>query len=501
MMLNSRLRALPAAGRRAVEQSNAAKTEQADVKDKVILIHPRIFERQYESLPLAPLMLAATLEESGFRPVVVDQATDEDYRETISKHIDEAIYVGISAISGDQIRFGLEICDYVREISPSTPVVWGGRHASALPEQTARDRRVDIVVHGEGDLTAVELAKAIQEGRALEEVKGITFKKNSGMVTTPHSESIRDLNMLPGIPWHLFDFNKYYSGRRKRRLAVQTGRGCPYSCTFCSHKTDAEETFREFNPEHILDNIEQVIKEHGIDTVDLYEPFFVSDSARVKEFCRGLIERNIDVDWTASARANNFWKLPADVLQLMRKSGCRYLTFGFESGSRRTLKRISKRIEVEDILSSVKVCREYNIIPEACFIVGFPFETPEDTLATMKVIAQVRKICSSVVFHVQMYTAFPGSILHNECLDHFGLKSPGSLAEWGDYAAWRNHRPWLSKRQKYFLRLLNGSIYASSLEYLLRERPEIRFARPVHHMVCSAYSIYLNLFGGIIKKV
>jgi anaerobic magnesium-protoporphyrin IX monomethyl ester cyclase len=470
------------------------------MRKTVILLHPRVFDHKHSGVPLAPLMLAATLREAGFKPLIIDQATEENYQKTISRNLSDTLYVGVSAMTGSQIQFGLDMCDYIRKRSPDTPIVWGGRHASALPIQTLNDSRADIVVHGEGDFIAVEIAKAIAENSSLENVKGISFKKNDKIVTTPRTNAIRDLDSLPMIPWGLFDLEKYNAGRKEKTLSIQTGRGCPYSCTFCSHKIDKTEFFRVFSPTYILDNIEEAVKKYGINSVNLYEPFFVSKGSRVDEFCQGLIDRKLDISWIASARANNFWLLPAFTLKQMKKSGCHYLTFGFESGSQRILKRINKRIRIEDILKCAQMCHEYDIIPEACFIIGFPFETTADILATLKMVAQVRKLCPTAIFHIQLYTGFPGSILYNECIKRFGLKQIESLEEWGNFTKWRNNRAWLKRGEKSLLKLLNGSIYASSLEYLL-SRPDLRLPRTGHFLISSAYRLYLSLFGQIIKEV
>jgi hypothetical protein len=75
-----------------------------------------------------------------------------------------------------------------------------------------------------------------------------------------------------------------------------------------------------------------------------------------------------------------------------------------------------------------------------------------------------------------------------------------SLAKWGNFKEWKNCRPWLKKWQKYFLRLLNGTIYASSLDYLLKERSELKFVRPIHSLVGSAYNVYLNILSPLVKE-
>jgi len=265
-------------------------------------------------------------------------------------------------------------------------------------------------------------------------------------------------------------------------------------CTFCSHKIDEAETYRAFSAQYILDNIEDVVKKYRIEKIDLYEPFFIANQKRVKEFCQGVIDRNLNISWTASARANNFPKLK-NLHPLLKKSGCYMLTFGFESGSQRTLGRIDKRIKVQDIIDSVLVCKEYDIIPDACFITGFPFESLRDCLQTLQVVSHIRKLNPNIILHLQMYTAFPASILYEESVESFGLKQLKSLEEWGEFDNWKDYRPWLSRWQTLFFRMLRGSIYASSLDYLLKERPDMKFRRLLHYLAGLSYNCYHFLFN------
>ncbi len=463
---------------------------------KVILFHPRIFRDRPAGTPLAPLALAAVLEQHGYDPIVVDQATEGDRcTNVVASHLGEALWFGISAISGNQIGYGLKMAEFVRHASPRTPIVWGGRHASALPAQTVVDPRVDMVVRGEGETSVVELTQALEAGGALDQVHGITYKADGQPVSTANASYITDLDSLPHIPWHRFDLERYFEKRTDRSIGCQTGRGCLFSCRFCSHKVDAAETYRCHSPEWIMDGLDPLVRRHAIKSIELYEPFLVANTSRVAKLCGEILRRGLRVDWIGSARADNFWKLPGDLLALMKRAGCKSLTFGFESGSPSTLLRVDKRIVVEDIIKSVEACNRHGIAPEACFIGGLVGDSPADDFATLRLIARLRTLCPRIIIHYQIYTAFPGSALYGEAVKTYGLARQRSLDAWGNYLTWKHDRPWLSSWRRNALRLASGSVYASDLDYLMESRKELRLKRPLHRLTSMAFSILHRMSG------
>jgi radical SAM superfamily enzyme YgiQ (UPF0313 family) len=472
------------------------------MKRKVILFHPRIFRDRSAGTPLAPLALAAVLEQHGYDPIVIDEATEGDRcTSVVASHLGEALWFGISAISGDQIGYGLKMAECVRQASPRTPIVWGGRHASALPEQTVLDPRVDVVVRGEGETTVVELTQALEAGFALDHVHGITYKIEGQPVSTANAAYISDLDGLPHIPWHRFDLERYFEKRSNRSIGCQTGRGCLFSCSFCSHKVDAAETYRCHSPEWIMEGLDPLVRKHGIKSIELYEPFLVANSSRVAKFCSEILRRGLRVDWIGSARADNFWKLPGDLPALMKRAGCKSLTFGFESGSPSTLLRVDKRIVVEDIIKSVEACNRHGIAPEACFIGGLVGDSLADDFATLRLISHLRALCPRIIIHYQIYTAFPGSALYRDAVKTYGLARQRSLDAWGNYLAWKHDRPWLSPWRRSALRLASGSVYASDLDYLMESRKELRFRRPLHKLTSLGFSLLNRLTSGAPEPV
>jgi len=466
------------------------------MKTKVILIHPSD-EVSLAVYPLACLALSGVLLEHGFEPVIFNHNIDDNYYEFLDKHLDSAICVGISSITGVQIKNGLTIASEIRKRNPQLTIVWGGWHPSALPEQTLKDPHVDVVVRDEGEFTFLEIVQHIQQKESYYDTLGISYKTESGEIRHNLDRPlIKSLDTLPPTPWHLIDVEKTLGNISDRCITFQTGRGCPATCTFCSHKKDGIGLYRPFSAKYILDNLESVIKKHNIKMIYFFEPTLVTNQQRVSAICSEIINRSLSVRWSASARAVNLAKFTDETMQLMRQSGCSELTFGFESASQRILNRINKKVNVEHIMNAICKCKNYGIMPDACFIVGFPFETNLDVLDSLSLIAIMRRYNSNVRIHMQIYTAFPSTELYEECTEEYGLKKLVRLQDWGNYSGWRNDRPWLGGVRKNILRLLNGTIYASSLPYLKACRKDLKLIVPLHLITALCYNIlyFLNKF-------
>ncbi|RMH58288.1 MAG: hypothetical protein D6679_05140, partial [Candidatus Hydrogenedentota bacterium] len=158
-------------------------------------------------LPLSLLQTAATLT-ADFDVEIIDQRVHDDWRERLRRTLDDdTLCVGISSMTGTQIKGGLLAARVVREAAPEVPIVWGGNHPTLVPETTARHPCVDIVVMGEGEVTFRNLVRRLAEGRSFEDLRNIawvekdgTFRKNG---TGTHPEDFVDQDEMPPLPYHL----------------------------------------------------------------------------------------------------------------------------------------------------------------------------------------------------------------------------------------------------------------------------------------------------------
>src|SRR5208283_5184692 len=123
----------------------------------VLLVFPGKFRAPDPQIPLALLYIAASLRQEGFTVRILDMR-QEDFRRF---NVGNPVFVGISCMSGLQIKYALEFARYVRNQNSSFPIVWGGVHPTLLPEQTASNPYVDVVINGEGELIIKDLAKKL----------------------------------------------------------------------------------------------------------------------------------------------------------------------------------------------------------------------------------------------------------------------------------------------------------------------------------------------------
>src|SRR5208337_4842813 len=137
------------------------------MKDKVILIYPP-YTGPPLGAPLCLLSLASPLLEAGFRVSLIDGAIHSELESTVVRELDGALCLGISVLTGPMIGSAIRVSRMVRRVKPDLPIVFGGWHPSLLPDQTLHPDFVDVVVRGQGELTLVELAQRLTEGKSLE---------------------------------------------------------------------------------------------------------------------------------------------------------------------------------------------------------------------------------------------------------------------------------------------------------------------------------------------
>ena len=220
----------------------------------VLLVFPGKFKAHDPQVPLSLLYLAASLQEEGFAVRILDMRL-QDYR---NYAVGNPVFVGISCMTGLQIKYALEFARYVRTQSHRCPIVWGGVHPTLLPEQTARNDFVDIVVRGEGELIIKDLANALASNEPLEEVAGITYNSDGVLKSNPDGKVI-DLDAQPiNLPYDLLHMDKYPSVK-SGRFHIQTSRGCPHRCGFCYNTIFNKNKWRGKSAKHVVDEIEYIL--------------------------------------------------------------------------------------------------------------------------------------------------------------------------------------------------------------------------------------------------
>jgi len=308
-------------------------------------------------------------------------------------------------------------------------------HPSLLPEQSLQNELVDYVVIGEGDRTVQELAACFLSNSDISGIKGLGYKDNNKNVIINAPREFLDMNELEfDLPYELLSFFP-----KKTSVIVHTSRGCPYRCSFCYNPAVNKREYRCKSSERVIDEIEYLYKKYRIDYFSFAceDEFFIYPQ-RVYEILKFIIQRGIKIRWTAFCRFNTFVqaydKFGQDFIDVIKKSGCLYLSFGAESGSQRLLDDIiHKDIKPEQIIKTIEIVKNANIPHRVSFICCFPTETQSDLNATFKVIDKITLNNSLILLGLFKLIPYPGTGIYDLLKREYNLKTPASLEEWGNY--------------------------------------------------------------------
>jgi anaerobic magnesium-protoporphyrin IX monomethyl ester cyclase len=409
----------------------------------VLLVFPGKFRAPDPQVPLALLHIAASLKQEGFRVRILDMRL-EDYHHV---QVGNPVFVGISCMSGLQIKYALEFARFVRLQNPSCPLVWGGVHPTLLPEQTVRNDFVNIVVRGEGELIIKDLANALTLNQQLDDVAGITYCLNGSIKSNPDGKVI-DLDAIPiALPYDLLQMNKYPSFK-SGRFHIQTSRGCPNRCGFCYNSIFNKNKWRGKSAKRVLDEIEFILKKYPhIKIIDPIDDNVFVEEFRVKEICQGLIDKKLNVQWRGNCRFDYLANYDKAFLELLEQAGCVELDFGGESGSDRLQKLICKDVTADEMLQSVDNLRRWapSIEPYVSWMSGLPGETDEELAVTFNLMDKMQEVNPKTQHYgIFVYTPFPSTVMQYLPPE---FTPPQSLEEWGSIEVFHFNPPWHSKAQ------------------------------------------------------
>jgi len=415
----------------------------------IILLQPQVGDwdniRSHPSVPLG-LLSASRLAAKEFSTILIDTRLNADWKEQIKKELKKhPLCVGITSMTGRQISYAMEISKFVKKTS-NTPVVWGGIHCSLLPETTIKNDNIDFLVTGEGEVTFLELARALAKKSELKNVAGIWYKSGGKIYNTPPRPFINDLDSLPKLPLSLISLNDYlpvFKGRRT--LYIETSRGCPNQCAFCYNTAYNKNTWRPFSAERVVKGISSLARSFKINSFYIIDDNFFVDLKRAEKIAQGIIDEKLNLFFEIQGISiNSALKMDKDYLKLLVSAGIKKVHFGVESASQNILKAVNKRINIEDVIKINRLWSKYDITIQYNFMCGFPGETISDIRKTIGLIFQIMKENpNALISPLCPYTPYPGTTLYEKGLDNNFIRKD-SLSDWQktDYGdnLWRSEK-------------------------------------------------------------
>ena len=298
-----------------------------------------------------------------------------------------------------------KVAEAIKARRPGTKIGFVGAHAAVLPTETLKaSPAIDWVGRKEFDYTCKEVA----EGRPMETISGLSFKKEGKIIHNPERELIHNMDELPWVAdvyKRDLDIEKYFIGYLMHPyVSMYTGRGCPAQCTFCLWpQTIGGHKYRVRSAENVaaeMAHMKQIfpqVKEFFFD-----DDTFTANLPRAREIAKKLAPMGLT--WSCNSRAN----LEYDTIKHMKDSGLRLFLVGYESGNDETLKRIKKGVTTDEMRRFTKSCHKAGVVIHGTFILGLPIETQETIEQTIN-FAQELDVFS---LQVSLAAPYPGTELY-----------------------------------------------------------------------------------------
>lgn len=484
---------------------------------EILLINPNTGSWDLMSLrlPESLLAVASVPVARGYSVRLIDERVTQSFEADIQAAVGpETVLVGLTAITGEQIRHALRATRLVKRLFPHLPVCWGGVHATLMPEQTAEHPLIDYVVVGDGEFVFCELFERLRDKKPLDDLRGLVYRptgaevrSNAGQLEVtalgPKSYSfvrkngavdiLNDLDSLPPIPYQLIDltrYNVFYTKEKMLQTTLNTSRGCPFRCKFCSDPVINLGRWRGYSAQKVIEKVRVLHEEHGVGLIYFMDDYFPGSKKRFLEILEGLARFERRLKWTAMGiRADILSKMSEDELDLLWRSGCHSLEIGIETGNPRVLALVNKGETIEEMRIANQRLARLDIKLKYTIIVGFPGETDAEMTDTLTFAAELERTNPNAFCLAFPFMPIIGTPFYDQALAA-GFKTPASLEEWAemDFIEWRRHyASWSSAKS---IRRIEAIAFTSyfhnaNVREKFAESPLLRLAFAVYHPVAK----------------
>jgi radical SAM superfamily enzyme YgiQ (UPF0313 family) len=369
--------------------------------------------------PYSLLQMGALLRNSGHEVSLIDlNGRDLGYEALEDRvrawHPDVVLYRFTPTTFDWDQKTAKVVKDLDREIK-TAGVCWTLR---TMPFQVMNEAPdMDIYVRQDYEVVVPNLVPALESGHDLSSVAGIAYRQGREVKLSAEPTPLKDYDSLPLPAYDLLpDLKPYFVTAPAGRpfTILYTSKGCPYRCSFC---TVSGTPWKMRTAPHILEELRMLKEKYGLRTASFFDETFTFNRKRVEDICRLLDEEDLHIKWYCNTRAH---LVDRDLLAMMRKAGCRGISFGIESGSQRILDSVEKHISVEQARTAVLSAKAEGIKTFCSFILGLPGEDWDTVEETLQFVRDT--LPTSAQFNVAV--PYPGTRLHEQIYGQHALVEP-----------------------------------------------------------------------------
>lgn len=444
---------------------------------KVLFVYPNLTRQEY--IPMGIACLSSRIKAEGHTSSLMDYTWGGKVEECLKKVKEEKPdLIAVTVFSGMR-DFVIDIAKGIKERF-DIPVIAGGPHPTVAPEETINIPYIDMACIGEGEDTICELLSRMCKKQALDNVKGLWFKRDGDVVKNEVRPLEEDLDLYPFPDRDLFDFERYLEARNGVADVI-AGRGCPYSCTYCINPylqklySGKGRFIRKRSVKNVVSEIIQLVQRYKVKGISFHDDIFVISKPWLREFA-DTYSRDIGLPFTCSSRPET---VDREMVELLKKANCISLSIGIESGNEKIRKEVLHRpLSDEVIVNAFKLAHEAGIATYSYNMIGIPYETMEDIRKSVELNRRVRP--SSL--QVTIFQPYPGTELREQAEEKGWLFKDENLPESHKFYSIMKY-PQISKkeieRERVFFRynVIKSESYFNALLFLMFDLFFVPFTR------------------------
>ncbi len=340
-----------------------------------------------------------------------------DFKNFVKKYKPDVI--GFTAFTME-IDSVFKCAQITKKLNPKIYTIVGGPHASTFPENILSNKNIDFAFISEAEKTFPKLLRQIKENKFnLKKINGIGYRDKKENISLNPAKLEMNLDTLSFPDFDAMNFEEYpklYLARKHPSIPILTSRGCPFNCTFCTGYKISGKKFRARSPENIIQELKILKQKYKIKEFQIWDDNFTLDKKRAIKFCNLLIKEKLNLIWWCP-NGVRMETLDYELLKKMKDSGCYAIVLGIESGSLKIQKDMNKNLDFKKLKEVVNIAHKLKLRTQGFFIIGYPTETKEDILKTIKLAKSLP--LNRATFG--LFQPLPGSDIYNE------LKKQGKL--------------------------------------------------------------------------
>jgi len=397
------------------------------------------------TLPLGLACVATATQRAGHQVKLVDLSSKKDSSEVIREST-EAFHPDIIGLSvrniDDQSMVDTQfLLDQVKGVvtdcrdNTEVPIILGGAGYSMYPESTLAYLEADMGIKGEGERAFPYLLDHIQHVEGISKIPGLFLP---GKMMKIKNQFARDLDVLAFPDERLWLSSELIN--QDIWIPLQTRRGCPMECSYCSTASIEGKIRRKHSPEAVVEMIGRHVKA-GFNKFYFTDNTFNIPSSYAAEICHRLLALGLEISWMCILYP---WDIKESLVRDMAKAGCREVSLGFESGSERILSNMNKKFTVKEVRRTSELLKKYGIRQMGFLLFGGPGETKSSVEKSLTFADSLPLDALKITVGIRIY---PNTMLAKIAVDE-GLISPNDDLLYPRFYLTKGLEDWLHETVK-----------------------------------------------------